>query len=126
LPDITIELTLIKQNETDFVQPVYAGKAIPKGGLKGGLDLDVPAGECLYNRSNKHRRSSGAAENSSIENFHCRFLAVYDIWIPLGESLLSRKQSRFGILSLTVLEAMNPESGVLGKKFPLGIPYTPA
>jgi hypothetical protein len=28
------------------------------------------------------------AENLSLQDFHCRYLAVDDIWIPLGEALL--------------------------------------
>jgi hypothetical protein len=77
-----------EKNKKDFVQPIYAGKAIPEGGRKGGLGLDVPVGEYLYKRLNEHRKSIEAAENLNIEDFYCRFLVVDDIWIPLGESLL--------------------------------------
>jgi hypothetical protein len=79
------------KNKKDFVQPIYAGKAIPEGGRKGGLGLDVPVGEYLYKRLNEHRKSIEAAENLDIDDFYCRFLVVDDIWIPLGESLLIEK-----------------------------------
>jgi hypothetical protein len=79
------------KNKKDFVQPIYAGKAIPEGGRKGGLGLDVPVGEYLYKRLNEHRKSIEAAENLNIDDFYCRFLVVDDIWIPLGESLLIEK-----------------------------------
>jgi hypothetical protein len=78
-------------NQKDFAQPIYAGKAIPEGGRKGGLGLDVPVGEYLYKRLAEHRKSIEAVENLSIDDFYCRFLIVDDIWIPLGESLLIEK-----------------------------------
>jgi hypothetical protein len=79
------------KNKKDFIQPIYAGKAIPEGSRKGGLGLDVPVGEYLYKRLNEHRKSIDAAENLIIDDFYCRFLIVDDIWIPLGESLLIEK-----------------------------------
>ena len=78
-------------NKNDFIQPIYAGKAIPEGGRKGGFGLDVPVGEYLYKRLGEHRKSIEAAENLDIHHFYCRFLVVDDIWIPLGESLLIEK-----------------------------------
>jgi hypothetical protein len=80
-----------EKNKKGFVQPIYAGKAISEGGRKGGLGLDIPAGEYLYKRLNEHRKSIEAAENLNIDDFYCRFLVVDDIWIPLGESLLIEK-----------------------------------
>jgi hypothetical protein len=80
-----------EKNKKDFVQPIYAGKAIPEGGRKGGLGLDVPVGEYLYKRLNEHRKSIESVENLNIDDFYCRFLVVDDIWIPLGESLLIEK-----------------------------------
>ena len=43
--------------------PIYVGKAVPPGARKGNFGLN-------------------------IEDFQCRYLAVDDIWIPLGEALL--------------------------------------
>ncbi len=70
-----------------FDIPIYVGKAIPPGGRKGGVELSIqyPA---LGKRLSEHADSIEAAENLSIEDFHCRYLVVDDIWIPLGESLL--------------------------------------
>jgi len=78
-------------NKTAFVQPIYAGKAVPEGARKGGLGVDVPIGDYLQKRLNEHRKSIEAAENLDIGDFYCRFLVVDDIWIPLGESLLIEK-----------------------------------
>ena len=77
-----------EKNKKDLIQPIYAGKAIPEGGRKGGLGLDAPPGEYLYRRLNEHKKSIEAAQNLCIDDFYCRFLVVDDIWIPLGESLL--------------------------------------
>lgn len=76
--------------EGDFNAPIYVGKAVPKGARKGG-DLEATPGRVLFNRLTQHKRSIGDASNIEIEDFHCRFLIVDDIWIPLGESLLIAK-----------------------------------
>ncbi|MDR0452068.1 MAG: Eco29kI family restriction endonuclease, partial [Treponema sp.] len=86
--DFPLYAKITEKNKKDFVQPIYAGKAIPEGGRKGGLGLDMPVGEYLYKRLREHRKSIEAAENLDIGDFYCRFLVVDDIWIPLGESLL--------------------------------------
>ena len=69
-------------------QPIYVGKAVPEGARRGGLGLDVPAGNVLYKRLNEHAKSISEATNLDIKDFACRYLIVDDIWIPLGESLL--------------------------------------
>ncbi|MCL2879232.1 MAG: Eco29kI family restriction endonuclease [Treponema sp.] len=86
--DFTLYKKLSEKNKNDFLQPIYAGKAIPEGGRKGGFVADIPAGEYLYKRLNEHKKSVEAAENLDIKDFYCRYLVVDDIWIPLGESLL--------------------------------------
>lgn len=84
-------LELTKRNlDGNFEAPIYVGKAVPKGARRGG-DLEAVAGKVLYKRLNEHADSIRAAENLSIDDFHCRFLVVDDIWIPLGESLIITK-----------------------------------
>lgn len=73
--------------------PIYVGKAIPKGGRKGAEiaddDSERPTGRALFSRLKQHAESIRLASSSlSIEDFHCRFLVVDEIWIPLGENLL--------------------------------------
>jgi len=70
-----------------FGAPIYVGKAVPKGARKGG-DLEASPGRVLYDRLRQHAKSVTEASNISIDDFHCRYLIVDDIWIPLGESLL--------------------------------------
>jgi len=70
-----------------FRSPIYVGKAVPAGARKGGV-LDPRPGRVLFRRLLEHAESISAAANLKIADFHCRFLVVDDIWIPLGESLL--------------------------------------
>ena len=85
--------SIAKRNlESRFEAPIYVGKAIPKGGRKGGKQTDG-ASAALFSRLGQHADSVRATSNLSIEDFHCRYLAVDDIWIPLGESLLIAKFS---------------------------------
>lgn len=71
-----------------FEVPIYVGKAVPAGARKGGTGLTATAGKALYNRLSEHAESIGNVRNIGTKDFHCRFLVVDDIWIPLGESLL--------------------------------------
>jgi hypothetical protein len=68
--------------------PIYVGKAVPAGARKGGFGLDVNPGAVLFNRLQEHADSIQAAPNLKLQDFYCRYLAVEDIWIPLGENLL--------------------------------------
>lgn len=72
--------------EGRFAQPIYVGKAVPKGGRRGILVATVTT--ALYSRINEHRQSIESAENLNIEDFHVRWLVVEPIWVPLGETLL--------------------------------------
>lgn len=67
--------------------PIYVGKAVPKGARKGGFGLDIAPGTVLYSRLREHAETL-AGVNLSLKDFACRYLAVEDIWIPLGENLL--------------------------------------
>lgn len=68
--------------------PIYIGKAVPAGARKGGFGLDSAPGTVLFNRLAEHAESIQLADNLNIDDFFCRYLAVDDIWIPLGENLL--------------------------------------
>lgn len=68
--------------------PIYVGKAVPAGARKGLVGLDAKPGNALSNRLREHSESIRLADNIDLSDFHCRYLLVDDIWIPLGESLL--------------------------------------
>ncbi len=72
-----------------FKQPIYIGKAIPKGGRKGGISGEPSVtGKALGDRLRQHASSIQEAENLDIADFYVRHLVVDDIWIPLGENML--------------------------------------
>lgn len=71
-----------------FSKPIYVGKAIPKGGRKGGVVTDAGKGRALRDRLNQHGASINEATNLDIQDFFYRSLVVDDIWIPLGENML--------------------------------------
>jgi hypothetical protein len=70
-------------------KPIYVGKAVPAGARKGGFGLGASPGLVLYKRLSEHADSIKQASSTlDLDHFRCRYLAVDDIWIPLGESLL--------------------------------------
>jgi hypothetical protein len=70
-------------------RPIYVGKAIPKGGRKGGLTQDASAtGRALADRLSQHAKSISEASNLELADFSVRHLVIEDIWIPLGENML--------------------------------------
>ncbi len=68
--------------------PIYVGKAVPSGSRKGANLTTSAAGKWLFSRISEHRDSINAANNLEVGDFSVRYLAVDDIWIPLGEALL--------------------------------------
>jgi hypothetical protein len=77
------------KNQADqFSQPIYVGKAVPRGARKGGLTFDASTGTGLRDRLRKHARSITAAQNLALADFRFRSMVVDDIWIPLGENML--------------------------------------
>jgi hypothetical protein len=71
-----------------FQQPIYVGKAVPKGARKGGLSFDASKGKALRDRLRQHAGSIDEAKNLDLDDFHHRSLVVDDIWIPLGENMM--------------------------------------
>ena len=80
-------LASIHQN-TPFSRPIYVGKAEPAGARKGKRDLRA-IGSKLADQLSQHAGSIRAAYATlDIADFHCRYLIVEPVWIPLGESIL--------------------------------------
>ncbi len=77
-----------KNTNGAFEQPIYVGKAVPKGARKGGLAFDASKGKALRDRLRQHAGSVDEATNLKLEDFHFRSLVVDDIWIPLGENMM--------------------------------------
>jgi hypothetical protein len=73
--------------EPDCRVPIYVGKADVPGARKG-LVTSGYNGTALWNRLVEHAESLRRVVNLDLDDFLCRYLAVDDIWIPLGESLM--------------------------------------
>ena len=82
------KLLSIANTNGAFEKPIYVGKAIPKGGRKGGLTKDASKGSALADRLRQHAASIQESENLELSGFFVRHLVVDDIWIPLGENIL--------------------------------------
>ena len=81
-------LPITEANRENFTAPIYVGKAIPKGGRKGGLTRDASKGRALAERLRQHGVSIEEADNLDLADFFVRHLVVDDVWIPLGENIL--------------------------------------
>ncbi len=71
-----------------FAEPIYVGKAVPKGARKGGLSYDASIGSPMRDRLATHATSIREASNIDLIDFYCRALMVDDVWIPLGENMM--------------------------------------
>lgn len=71
-----------------YAQPIYVGKAVPKGARKGGLGFDSGSGKSLRDRLGQHASSIADVSNLELSDFYYRALTVEDIWIPLGENVI--------------------------------------
>jgi hypothetical protein len=90
-----------KDQATEQPIPIYIGKSDPPGSRKGLFaeeheDGEEEAKELLTTKP-KHRRlherlrqhsTSIKTTNLNIQDFHCRFMFVDEIWVPLGEARL--------------------------------------
>ena len=79
---------LAEANSEAWTCPIYVGKAIPKGGRKGGLSDASSSSLALDARLRKHAESIKAAGNLNLEDFGFCHIVLDDIWIPLGENIL--------------------------------------
>jgi len=77
------------RNSPDRLErPIYVGKAIPRGGRKGGLKPSSNSSRALADRLRQHATSINEVINLEIADFWVQYLVVDDIWIPLGENML--------------------------------------
>jgi Eco29kI restriction endonuclease len=76
-------------NQETCLVPIYVGKAIPKGGRKGGISgISIASGNAMASRLRKHATTVHSTSTLDIADFRYRYLVLDDIWIPLGENIL--------------------------------------
>lgn len=66
---------LYEMNRLEYSQPIYIGKAVPRGWRQGRLQESTNE---LYRRLCDHANSIRQANNLSLEDFHCRFMILED------------------------------------------------
>ena len=64
---------LYELNRLSFTQPIYVGKAVPRGWRQARLQ---ESSNELYARLCEHQHSISQAYNLSINDFHCRFMIL--------------------------------------------------
>lgn len=70
--DLEIYRKITEINSGNFVQPIYVGKAVPRGWR---TSRNIKANEnSLYSRLREHARSISQAQNLALVNFFCRFI----------------------------------------------------
>ena len=103
---------IVKAHAIDpFSHPLYVGKAVPAGARKGRATISPRPGNALFQRLDEHSQSIKEATNLNLDDFWCRYLAVDDIWIPLGESLLIDRFSPIWNNVITGFGNHDPGSG---------------
>ena len=88
LPYAPYEPLATHNAEPGTAVPIYVGKAVPQGARVGGFGLDRPPGNDLSSRLREHSKTIQSVPNLDLRDFHCRYLVVDDIWIPLAENVL--------------------------------------
>jgi hypothetical protein len=83
---------LVRANKKEMLYPIYIGKAIPQGGRKGLSGDASQESNALSRRLKEHKASiEFVSKTLDIADFFYRSLAVDDILIPLGETLVIQK-----------------------------------
>ena len=62
-------------NRINFIQPIYVGKAVPRGWRQARLQQ---SNNELYTRLCEHQNSITQANNLSLSGFRCRFMILED------------------------------------------------
>ena len=71
---------LYELNRLSFVQPIYVGKAVPRGWRQA---RSHEASNELYSRLTDHHNSINQVGNLKIEDFRCRFMILEDASVDL-------------------------------------------
>ncbi len=63
-------------NRLEYKQPIYVGKAVPKGWRQGRINSSSSSE--LYHRLREHSKSLHCVENLEVSDFLCRFMILED------------------------------------------------
>jgi hypothetical protein len=90
--NLDLYFKIAELNREDLTQPIYVGKAVPRGWRTArSQETDEPA---LYRRLREHFRSIRDANNLDVEDFFCRFMLLgnieSDLVVPVEAELIRR------------------------------------
>ena len=68
--------SLYKANRLAFAQPIYVGKAVPRGWRQNRIANDIVTSAELFNRLRDHMKSISAVHNLELDDFYCRFMIL--------------------------------------------------
>ena len=81
-------------NREECEQPIYVGKAVPKGRRTGRTQSS--RGTELYSRLRKHSTSIEQASNLKVDDFECQFVVLEgvesDLIVPVESELIRRHE----------------------------------
>jgi hypothetical protein len=66
--------------------PIYVGKAEPKGSRKG-IEINS-VGAKIFSRLRHHANSISETQNLTTKEFKCKYLLIEDIWIEAAERVM--------------------------------------
>ena len=70
------------QNQQGYSQPIYIGKAVPKGWRTGRI-AHTDQDKRLYERLEEHTGFISNVENLEVHDFHCRFMILNGVEMDL-------------------------------------------
>lgn len=90
--DYELYAEISRLNQSDCIQPIYVGKAVPPGWRTArSQETEVPV---LYRRLREHARSIQQAEDLLVDDFSCRFVILCgiegDLVVPVEAELIRR------------------------------------
>lgn len=68
--------SLYELNRLAFAQPIYVGKAVPKGWRQSKTTVCLTYKAELFSRLKEHAQSVKSTKNLFIEDFYCRFMIL--------------------------------------------------
>ena len=94
---------IARQNQQDFCQPIYIGKAVPAG-WRTARTAHTDQDKALYQRLQEHARSISSVESLEVHDFRCRFMILNGVETDLISAVESELIRTYRPLWNTVVD----------------------
>ena len=91
------------QNQQDYRQPIYIGKAVPAG-WRTARTAHTDQDKALYQRLQEHARSISSVESLEVHDFRCRFMILNGVETDLISAVESELIRTYRPLWNTVVD----------------------